>query len=264
MRKPNRYLRILEKIFLDRYREGMREVPFEREDIERVAKRLKIKLPKNLGDLIYTFRYRSAMPPAVQDKAPSGESWIIRPAGKSLYFFALSKQPIIKPNESLMEIKIPNATPGIIEMYALSDEQALLAKLRYNRLIDIFSGVTCYSLQNHLRTQVAEMGQVETDEMYVGVDHKGAHYVFPVQAKGGKDQLNVVQIEQDFAMCQKKFPSLICRPIGSQFIHSDLIALFEFVMNDQVVAVAQEKHYRLVPPDQLTPEELQSYAKVGG
>ncbi len=33
---------------------------------------------------------------------------------------------------------ILDATPGIIELYAFSDEQALLAKLRYNRLVDIF------------------------------------------------------------------------------------------------------------------------------
>src|SRR6266581_7879504 len=165
MKKPNRYFQIIEKIFLDRYREGMREVAFERVDIEQVAKRLKIKLPKNLGDLIYTYRYRGALPQTIQDKAPAAESWIIRPAGRSRYCFALSKQPIIKPSESLVETKIPNATPGIIEMYALSDEQALLAKLRYNRLIDIFSGVTCYSLQNHLRTSVPNMGQAETDEI---------------------------------------------------------------------------------------------------
>ncbi len=264
MKKPNRYLQIIERIFLDRFRNGMREVAFEREDIERVAKQLNIKLPKNIGDLIYTFRYRGALPLTVQDKAPPGESWIIRPAGRSRYCFALSKQPIIKPNEALVETKIPNATPGIIEMYALSDEQALLAKLRYNRLIDIFSGVTCYSLQNHLRTAVATLGQVETDEIYVGMDRKGAHYVFPVQAKGGNDQLSVVQIEQDLAMCQKKFPTLICRPIGGQFMQADLIVLFEFVMTDHGVAVVQEKHYRLVPPDQLTSEELQSYAKAGG
>ncbi|MCI0379572.1 MAG: hypothetical protein L0215_18340 [Gemmataceae bacterium] len=264
MKKPNRYVRIIEKIFLDRFQTGMREVAFEREDIERVAKKLSLKLPKNLGDLIYTFRYRGNLPKTVEEKAPPGESWIIRPAGRGRYCFALSKQPIIKPNEALVETKIPNATPGIIEMYALSDEQALLAKLRYNRLIDVFSGITCYSLQNHLRTQVAELGQVETDEIYVGLDHKGAHYVFPVQVKGGNDQLNVVQIEQDVAMCRKKFPSLVCRPIGGQFIASDLIALFEFVSTEQGIAVAQEKHYRLVPPDQLTAEELEAYARAGG
>lgn len=74
MKRPNRYLQIIEKIFLDRYREGMREVGFERADIERVAKQLRIKLPKNLGDLIYTFRYRGALPPAIQETAPTAES----------------------------------------------------------------------------------------------------------------------------------------------------------------------------------------------
>jgi len=48
-------------------------------------------------------------------------------------------------------IKIPDATPEIVAAYALSDEQALLAKVRYNRLLDIFLGVAAYSLQNHLR-----------------------------------------------------------------------------------------------------------------
>lgn len=93
----------------------------------------------------------------------------------------------------MVTIKVPDATPGIIAKYALNDEQALLAKVRYNRLLDIFTGVTCYSLQNHLRTTVPNMGQIETDELYVGVDKRGVHYVLPVQAKGGKDKLGIVQ-----------------------------------------------------------------------
>lgn len=48
-------------------------------------------------------------------------------------------------------IKTPDATPEIAAAYALSDEQALLAKVRYNRLLDIFLSVAAYSLQNHLR-----------------------------------------------------------------------------------------------------------------
>lgn len=40
------------------------------------------------------------------------------------------------------------------------------------------------------------MEQVETDEVYVGVDKRGAHFVVPVQAKGGTDSISVVQIEQ--------------------------------------------------------------------
>src|SRR5437879_11654792 len=124
--------------------------------------------------------------------------------------------------------KTPDSTPGIVANYAFDDEQALLARVRYNRLVDIFSGITCYSLQNHLRTAIPEMGQVETDEIYVGIDKKGAHYVFPVQAKSGKDKLNIVQIEQDFAVCAANFPLLVCRPIAAQFLDEGVIALFEF------------------------------------
>lgn len=159
----------------------------------------------------------------------------------------------------MAETKVPDSTPGVIAMYALSDEQALLAKLRYNRLIDIFTGVACYSLQSHLRTTVPGLGQVETDEIYIGVDKRGAHYVFPVQAKGGIDVLSIVQIEQDIALCAAKFPSLICRPIAAQFMEDDLIALFEFEEGKNGVAISSEKHYRLVPGEEVTPDDLKAY-----
>jgi hypothetical protein len=134
-----------------------------------------------------------------------------------------------------------------------------IAKLRYNRLVDIFTGVTCYSLQNHLRTTVPEMGQIETDEVYVGLDKKGAHYILPVQAKGGSDQLGIVQIEQGFGMCQIKFPKLVCIPIAAQFIDNDLIALFSFELNDKGISINAEKHYRLVDPKNLSDEEIERY-----
>ena len=72
---------------------------------------------------------------------------------------------------------IPDATPELIRAYALDDEQALLAIVRYNRLIDTFLGLTTYSLQNHLRTTVQGMGQIEIDELYIGLDKHGCHYV---------------------------------------------------------------------------------------
>jgi len=128
-------------------------------------------------------------------------------------------------------------------------------------LIDIFTGLTCYSLQNHLRTTVPDMGQVETDEIYIGIDKRGAHYVIPVQAKGGTDKIGIVQIEQDFAVCERKFPGLICRSIAAQFMEEDLIALFECERTEEGIRVSIEKHYRLVNPENLSAEELESYRK---
>lgn len=255
----NRYSAIIEKLFFSKYKKGMREVAFERVEMEEFAAKLKVKLPKNLGDLVYSFRYRALLPATITSLAGEHEVWIIRPAGRSRYSFALVKSTPILPNDHLAITKVPDATPGIVAKYAFNDEQALLAKVRYNRLVDIFSGVTCYSLQNHLRTTVPEMGQVETDEIYIGVDKKGAHYVFPVQAKGGKDKLNIVQIEQDFAVCATKFPLLVCRPIAAQFMDEGVIALFEFESGDNGVTIASEKHYKLVSPKEVTDTDLQSY-----
>ena len=259
MREPNRYGQIIERIFLAHYQEGAREIIFLREDLVTVAEELQIRLPKNLGDVIYSFRYRASLPEAIQSRASEGEAWIIRPAGRSRYSFVAVADRPITPNSMLTETKIPDATPGIISKYASTDEQGLLAKLRYNRLIDIFTGVTCYSLQNHLRTTVPGMGQVETDEVYVGLDRRGVHYVFPVQAKGGRDKINIVQIEQDAALCRHKFPFLVCRPIAAQFMQDDLIVLFDFEENVNGLSLSSEKHYRLVPPEAIAETDLESY-----
>lgn len=256
----NRYTQLIENIFSKRYRKGAKEVAFERTDIVQAAEELGLKLPKNLGDVLYTFRYRAELPKSITNKAPAGFEWIIRPAGRGSYKFVLSKQTAFVAG-ALVETKIPDATPGVINRYAMSDEQALLAKIRYNRLIDIFTGLTCYSLQNHFRTTVPGLGQVETDELYVGIDKRGAHYVLTVQAKGENEKIGVVQIEQDIAVCKSKFPGLIARPIAAQFMADERIALFEFEQTEDGIRISSEKHYKLVSPEKLSSEELRDYQK---
>jgi len=260
-RKMNRYAAIIEKIFFSKYTKSEEEITFEREDLERAAKSLRIKLPKNLGDVIYSIRYRTELPKRILKTQPEGKEWIIEGRGRALYCFRLVTENRIVPNDQLAAIKVPDATPEIVFTYALSDEQALLAKVRYNRLLDIFLGLATYSLQNHLRTTVRNLGQVEIDEIYVGIDKRGAQYVLPVQAKGGTDQLSVVQAKQDIACCQEKFPHLDCRAISAQFIADDLIALFELTLEDGMVRIIDEKHYKLVPGNQITEDDLQTYAR---
>lgn len=237
----------------------MREVPFIREEIEHAAQVLGLPRPKNLGDVPYSFRYRRALPESIRRIQPQGEAWIIRPQGRSKYAFVLVPEFEISPSPIMAETKVPDATPGIVSLYSATDEQALLTKIRYNRLIDIFTGVTCYSLQNHLRTTVPNMGQVETDEIYVGVDRRGAHHVFPVQAKGGSDRLGIVQIEQDFALCAQRFPLLIRRAIAAQFMADDVIALFMFEETENGVALLTEKHYCLMAAGEMDASETASY-----
>lgn len=260
-RAPNRYTRIVTRIFETRFQPGATEVPFSREDIVEAARELGIKLPKNLGDVLYSFRFRTELPPSIGDKAPTGKVWIIRPAGRGRYRFFATKVAVFGPRAGATVTKVPDSTPGLIDRYAQTDEQALLARVRYNRLVDVFTGITCYSLQSHLRTTVEDLGQIETDEVYIGIDRSGAHYVLPVQAKGRNDRHNVVQVESDFAMCAEKFPGLVAKPVGAQFMADGVIAMFEFENGPEGVGIVSEQHYRLVRSSELTVEEIETYRR---
>ena len=177
------YERIIELVFRKHYKPNVTSFVFERAEIVRAAARLKVKTPKNVGDV------------------------------------------------------------------------------RYNRLIDVFTGLTCYSMQNHLRTKILENVQIETDELYIGIDKRGAHYVLPVQAKGSGEHIGSVQIRQDFDLCADKFPNAMCRSIGAQFMQDDVIVLFEFELAAPDIKIVAEKHYRLVSNTDLTEEELEQYGK---
>lgn len=257
----NRYDQLIEKIFFDRYKKGVKKVEFLRTDIEKAAKSLGIALPKNLGDLIYSYRFRAKLPYRILKLAGRGHEWLIKLAGKGSYCFSLEPKFEITPNVGMVSTKILDSTPGVIKKYSLSDEQALLAILRYNRLIDIFLSITCYSLQNHLRTTVPNLGQVETDEIYIGIDKRGIQYVIPVQAKGGSDKQGKVQIEQDIELCRSKFPKLYCIPVAAQFLPDGKIALFSFEQDQEALKILSERHYELVEPKDLTEDELNKYKK---
>jgi hypothetical protein len=261
-KKENRYSQILESVFASGYEAGAREVLFARTDLERAAESIGIALPKNLGDLIYSFRFRVALPQVIVDYAPDGHEWIIRGRGKAQYsFVAVPNQVRVRPRDGLITTKIPDATPEIIRAAALGDEQALLALVRYNRLLDVFFGITTYSLQNHLRTTVKGIGQVEVDEVYVGLDRHGVQYILPVQAKGGTDEIGLTQIEQDLGVCAEKWPHMVARPVAVQFMDDDKIAMFELGLQENQVAVVREAHYRLVSYTEITNEDRALYLR---
>ncbi|MFN3715963.1 MAG: hypothetical protein ACK4R8_04450 [Thiobacillus sp.] len=236
------------------------EFEFTRDEFVAIAETLGITLPKNVGDVIYSFRYRNELPDSIRKTAATGLEWIIEGAGRARYRFKQVRLNRIVPREELLTIKVPDATPEIIAAYALSDEQALLAKVRYNRLVDVFLGITAFSLQNHLRTTVKNVGQIEIDEIYVGLDRHGRQFVVPVQAKGGGDMHGVVQTQQDILCCAEKFPNLICRAVSAQFMTEERIALFELTVQSGEIKVIDERHYQLVAASNISDDDLRQYA----
>lgn len=260
-KKLNRYQALIQEIFFAHYVKGATEFEFVREELEKGAAELGFPPVKNIGDIPYSFRYRNNLPDGILKTQSSEREWIIEGAGKGRYRFKLVKKTRIQPRVDLAVIDIPDATPELIRSYALDDEQALLAIVRYNRLIDTFLGLTTYSLQNHLRTTVDGTGQIEIDELYIGLDDRGCHYMIPVQAKGGRDHIGIVQTTQDIRFVEQRFPGMRCRAIAAQFMKDRVIALFELVLQDDEIRVAEERHYRLVPSEKIDRAAVRDYRR---
>src|SRR4051812_20382116 len=136
MPRGEQYVPIIVKVFEDQYRRGSQRVEFTRQDMVDAARDLGIDRPGNLGDIPYAFRMRRPLPEEIQRCAPRNREWVIRLVGRGQYAFEPVRQAWFTPNLALSVTKIPDATPAIISRYALNDEQAVLAILRYNRLID--------------------------------------------------------------------------------------------------------------------------------
>src|SRR5271169_1835311 len=88
-KKPNRYSAIIATIFKNHYKPGLTQFAFSRDEFFETASSLGVDLPKNLGDTIYSFRFRTALPPEIVSTSPKGMEWGIELAGKGQYRFKL-------------------------------------------------------------------------------------------------------------------------------------------------------------------------------
>jgi hypothetical protein len=242
----SRYSQLISEIFSSKYKKGAKKVTFSRDDLIKASEKLGIKVPKNVGDIVYSFRYRTELPEEITSKATKGRDWIIRGEGDAKYSFCQVNVSKLSPQEDFNSINIPDNTPSIIKAFSSEDEQYALTCIRYNRLIDLLLGMNCYSLQNHLRTKVTGIGQIEIDEIYLGVDKFGNRYIIPVQAKGGNDKIGFVQTEQDTIFCEERYPDLICRPISVFRINDNQLALLELNITGDDLEIVSEVHYTLV------------------
>lgn len=260
----SKYDEIISRVFDDNHTPGSRVIPITREELAEACDDLNIPRIKNLGDIPYSYRFRKELPPSIKNQSPDDCEWIIVGSGVGRYEFRLASPAKISPSLHRLRTKIPDATPEIVKKYAPgTDEQALLTKVRYNRLVDIFTGLTCYSIQNHLRTTVSSIGQIEIDEIYLGISKKGAHYVIPCQAKSPGDKFGIVQFMQDIEFCKNRYPEAICKPIALQFLSNSDLAILELsveTVNDiYKLSVVDERHYQLTSKDGIADADIAAY-----
>ncbi len=226
------------------------ELAFSKDELVQVCQDLSIVI-NNVPDIPYHYRTgRSDLLFEIQETG----NWVIEGAGKGQYVFVkLERAPYIHIPQELFVTEIPEATPDIVLKYGGTDEQAILTKVRYNRLVDTFLSLTAYHLQGHVRSSVQGLGQVEIDDLYVGVDADGKWYVIPIEAKsvGPKERLGVVQVRQVILYAQQVYSDLVLCPVGIKSLEGDSLVFVEFDDKAELeeIAVKRYMRYKLVRED---------------
>jgi hypothetical protein len=242
------YDNVFETLFLSKYHQNpnVKEIGFTKDEIAETASRLK-KTIRNFPDVIYTYRARRELP----NKILATGHWIIKPAGKGKYVFKKTERPqFIEIQEGLAPIEVLNAIPEIVEKYSANDEQGLLSTIRYNRLVDIFTKITCFHLQSHIRTTIQHEGQIEIDDLYVGIDQEGKEYILPLEAKSPdeRDKMGWIQITNLVRYARQYFPNLLCRPLATKPVGPNQIYMIEFEdeTDYEKIGIKELKFYKLI------------------
>jgi hypothetical protein len=240
----NAYDRVLLRVFQKRWKPGKTEVPFDKDDVMDAAAALKLRI-KNAADIIYTFRSRRKLP---EEIARHG-NWVISSRGSGRYALEqVGGAVLVEVPKTLKAFPVPYAVPEIVAAHLSRDEQGLLTIARYNRILDVFTGLACFHLQSHVRTQIKGHGQVEIDELYVGVDKDGRGYVLPVEGKEEGESLGIDKAISLTLFAREKYPDLICRPVAILREGEHQLACIEFEPSTDInkVEVREMRRYLLV------------------
>ena len=157
---------------------------------------------KNFPDALYTFRARADLPAEI---LRDGHFAIVG-RGKGLYAFVRIPQPnrFGLPTQ-MASVRVQNQVPQWVRQYMGNDEQGMLAKIQANELVSKSLNLDeSFRLQSHLRMTVANYGQVEVDELYVGRTKNG-HVGIAVEAKNERpdDCLNGHGYQRRTKRCEK-------------------------------------------------------------
>ncbi len=247
------YDRLIAEIFRRHDGAHQNEFEFERDEMADILREWDLKV-KNLADVLYSYRGGRRYLP---DDITATGNWVIEGRGKGRYAFRrLARSPYITMPVDLRTIDILDATPDIILKYGGSDEQGLLTRIRYNRLIDTFLGVTAYHVQGHIRAFMRDTGQVEIDDLYLGVDTNGKQYVIPVEAKTADEPLGIIQVAWLNEYGHRILPELVLRSVAVKAADDGSTFFLEFnnAVDSEQVKVVDFRRYRLVREGEGDPE----------
>ena len=251
--KSKIYVPILRAIFKAKYRRGVKEVDFNLDDIRSAALKLGI-VTRNPADVIYRMRSRTKLPSEILKKG----FFILRQVGRGKYRLEQAESTIVNipENEIIDAIDITPLPVRRLLPEDLSeiDEQGLLTVVDYCKLLSHFTGLTVYRLRSHVRKGVLLVGQVELDEVDVGVALRDddSPIIFPIEAKAADEAVNWVQVAAQVMYSEQYFPGYAIRPIAMKLDYDSLIHFLEFNVTTDAkkLKIIRSATYRLTVSEQ--------------
>ncbi len=103
-------------------------------------------------------------------------------------------------------------------------------------------------MQGHIRTFIPRSGQIEVDDLYLGVDLNGKQYVIPVEAKSEREPLGVVQVVSLNTYALKAYPDLTLKSVAVKAWPDGSIFFLEFnsAVDGEDLSVTNYRRYRLI------------------
>jgi hypothetical protein len=211
------------------------EIPFSKEDLVKHGdelRRLGITprgaAVKNVPDIIYTYRARSDLPAEI---LAHGDYAIVG-RGKGRYaFYKIQRPNRVSPPAQRMTVPVPDVIPKWARSFMTDDEQGMLTAIASNGLVARHLRLKrAFRLQSHLRCSVADYGQVEIDELYVGEDDAAKHVVVAVEAKdrSAHDLLNIAQLYGCAQALLERYPDHQLKLLGVKPVGDSAVVMCEF------------------------------------
>ena len=243
----SQYDEVILRVFRRHYHEGAPFLEFSKDELDETCRELGIVV-RNIPDIVYTFRSRRRLPEGIRETG----HWAIAGAGRGTYAFQRLVHPphFEIPFGDYTPIDIYNAIPEVVEGLLRQDEQSLLTRILYNRLVDIFTGLTCFHIQNHYRSAVSGLGEVELDALYVGVDKAGSLFVLPIEAKSQAENelIGRIQISQMARLVRQDFGDLHRRILAVKALSDGTIAMVEFSDHEEPdsIGIVSVSRFRMI------------------
>lgn len=224
------------------------EIPFDRDDIDRVERQYDLKRINNPGDLPYNMRGRADLPSELTQHGYDAVIQDVESEQKEAAYLITKEPQIIDlpPTDDIGHVD-PTPIPRLVRSFSSFDEQSVFSFILYTELIsDVVGFEECHYLQSHLRTS-GPAGQIEVDSVYIGRDGRENQLIL-IEGKDADEEFVRNQLFKNTYTIRKlvEYPDEVT-VLGVQAQESDIFSIVEFDVpesrDDGTVEVSEHQRF---------------------